>query len=504
MLKSEIHLSLTHIKTFYMRSRTFNFLLPASLALILAVASCKKDETLNTSPSVKLEFSSDTLIFDTVFTTIGSVTQEIRVHNPTDQKVKISTIKLASGANSRYSINVNGEAGTEFHDVEILGNDSIYLFARVTINPNDENTPFVVTDSVLFETNGNQQDVDLVAWGQNARYILWNKDVPGLPKYRIVAGEGTDTTWTGDLPIVVYGYAVVDSTASLTIQAGTRVHFHDGSGLWIYKGGSLKVMGTLEEPVYFQGDRLEQYYEDLPGQWDRIWINEGAVDNEINYAVIRNGFIGIQAETLQEYMGNQLTISNTIIENMSGAGILSRYYIIAGSNCVIANCGQYALALTLGGAYDFRQTTIGNYWNYGIRNTESVYLNNYYIDDQNRVVDFPFTANFANNIFYGNQREELALDDSIGEFNYTFDHCLIKTQYNIAQDTSFKSCLKNEDPLFVDYTVNDLQLDSLSPAKNIGSIEIANTVPFDIKGVSRTESPDLGAYEWTPSVERRK
>ncbi len=505
MLKSENSIYLWHsFNITYMLSRSVNAALLIAVILYLVIASCKKEEKLNTSPSVELKFSADTLIFDTVFTTIGSVTQQIRVHNPTDQKVNISTIKLATGSNSRYSININGEAGTEFHDVEILGNDSIYLFARVTIDPNDQTNPFIVTDSVLFETNGNLQDVDLVAWGQNARYILWDTDVPGLPRYKIVAGEGVDTTWTGDLPIVIYGYAVVDSTGSLNIDPGTKVHFHDGSGLWIYKGGSLKVNGTLENPVFFQGDRLEEFYEDLPGQWDRIWINEGAVDNEINYAVIRNGFIGIQAETLQEYMGNQLTISNTIIENMSGAGILTRYYFIAGSNLAIANCGQYAMALTLGGAYDFRHTTVGNYWSYGIRNTESIYLNNYYINEQNQVVDFPFSANFANNIFYGNQREEITLDDSIGEFLYTFDHCLLKTELNIAQDTNFKSCLKNEDPLFVDQAVNDLQLDSLSPAKNIGSIPIANTVPFDIKGVSRTESPDLGAYEWTPSVERRR
>lgn len=486
-----------------MQTRILGFVFLLLIGLFIVLSSCKKDESLNTSPTVTLEFSSDTLIFDTVFTTIGSVTQQIRVHNTTDQKVNISTIKLAKGNNSRYSINVNGVAGTEFRDVEIRGNDSIYLFARVTIDPNDQTSPYIVTDSVLFETNGNLQDVDLVAWGQNARYILWDTDVPGLPRYKIVAGEGTDTTWTSDLPIVIYGYAVVDSTGNLNIDAGTKIHFHDGSGLWVYKGGSLKVNGTLEEPVYFQGDRLEEFYEDLPGQWDRIWINEGAVDNEINYAVIRNGFIGIQAETLQEPMGNQLSVTNTIIENMSGAGILTRYYAVFGANCVIANCGQYALALTLGGSYDFRQTTIANYWNYGIRNTESVYLNNYYIDEQNQVVPFPFDANFANNIIWGNQREEIAIDDSIGDFRFTFDHCLLKTEMEIEGDTNYQACLINEDPLFLDYTVNDLQLDSLSPAKNIGSIEIANTVPFDIKGVDRTETPDLGAYEWTPTVERR-
>lgn len=481
----------------------------SALALIILVSaiifsSCRKDDVIDNSPEITLGFSSDTLIFDTVFSTIGSITETIRVYNPSDNKVNISSIRLAGGSNSRYSINVDGEDGDVFNDVEIRGNDSIYIFAKVTINPNDETSPFVVTDSIVFETNGNEQDVDLVSWGQNARYILWDTDVDGLPRFKIVAGEGVDTTWTNDLPIVVYGYAVVDSTGSLTIDAGTKVHFHSGSGLWIYKGGSLKVMGTQEEPVYFQGDRLEGFYSDLPGQWDRIWINEGAVDNEINWAVIRNGFIGLQLETLQQYMGNQLYLNNTIIENMSGAGILTRYYFVAGQNCVIANCGQYALALTLGGSYDFRHTTIGNYWQYGIRNTESVYFNNYYIDQDNQVVDFPFSANIANSVIYGNQSEELVLDDSVGEFVYTFDHCLLKTEIDAAQDTNFQAVILNEDPLFVDVSMNNLQPDSLSPLIGAGNPDVANTVPLDLNGNSRTDRPDIGAYQWMPGEERRK
>ncbi|MCF8365303.1 MAG: hypothetical protein K9H16_05950 [Bacteroidales bacterium] len=487
-----------------MISRFVSAILFIIIGFVIVFSSCKKDDNIDTNPAIKLSFSSDTLIFDTVFSTIGSITELIKVYNPSDNKVNISTIRLAKGANSRYSINVNGESGIVFNDVEIQGNDSIFLFAKVTINPNDDASPFIVTDSILFETNGNPQDIDLVAWGQNAGYILWNKNPENLPKYRIVAGEGVDTTWTNELPIVVYGYAVVDSTGSLTIEAGTKVHFHSGSGLWIYKGGSLKVMGTQEEPVYFQGDRLEGFYSDLPGQWDRIWINEGAVDNEINYAIIRNGFIGLQLETLQEFMGNQLFLNNTIIENMSGAGILTRYYFVAGQNCVIANCGQYALALTLGGGYDFRHTTIGNYWRDGIRTSESVYLNNYFIGQNNQVIAYPFYANIANSIIYGNQNEELVIDDSVADFSYTFDHCLIKTELNIALDTNFKFTLKNEDPLFLDPSTNNLQPDSLSPVIGAGSFEVANTVPLDINGISRTDRPDLGAYQWTPTQEERR
>ena len=80
---------------------------------------------------------------------------------------------------------------------------------------------------------------------------------------------------------------------------------------------------------FFRGDRLQPRFDNIPGQWDRIWINEGGF-NEINYAVIQNSFIGIQAEAL--FLGNgpselgRLLIQNTRIENASGFGLLSAYF----------------------------------------------------------------------------------------------------------------------------------------------------------------------------------
>ena len=244
-----------------MYSKLLNSIIFIAILLVIVVSSCKKDETFDNNPATKLTFSADTLIFDTIFATIGSITGQLHVYNRGNNKIKISNIKLAGGEGSRYSINVDGLAGNEFTDVEIPGKDSIYIFVRVTINQQEPDLPFIVTDSIVFETNGNQQDVDLVAWGQNARFIHWNVDRPNIPKYRIVAAEGVDTTWTNDLPIVIYGYAVVDSTASLTINAGTKIYFHNASGLWIYKGGSLKVLGSKDSTVVFQGDRLDDFYK---------------------------------------------------------------------------------------------------------------------------------------------------------------------------------------------------------------------------------------------------
>lgn len=482
------------------KHNTIPFLVIASSLLIL-LFSCKKEDDIITDPSARLEFSTDSVSFDTVFTTVGSFTKQLKVYNRNNKKIRISNISLANGSSSLFRMNVDGIPGTSVNDIEINADDSLFVFIKVTVDPNDENSPFVVSDQIIFNVNSNQQDVDLVAWGQNANYIIADTYVQGLPPYKIVAHEFSDTTWTNEKPFLIYGYAVVDSNAILRIQQGTRIHFHNGSGLWIYKGGTLKVNGTLEEPVFFQGDKLGFNYDDLAGQWDRIWINEGSINNEINYAVIKNGFIGLQAETLQEQMGNELIIKNTIIENMTGMGLFTRYYNISAENLVVANCEAYGVALTLGGNYSFKQCTFANYWNQSIRQTPNLFLNNFYIDTNDVSHPFDLDAYFGNCIIYGRNDNEFDFDkDGGAEFNYIFDHALIRTEMDITNPEHFIDCIKNEDPLFVNYELNNYELDTLSPAIDIGSIDIALEAPYDIKGMSRTESPDLGAYEFVPGA----
>ena len=482
---------------------TFKYTIPLLLILALAFASCRKDHNPDDNPSLKLSFSTDSIIFDTVFTTLGSITRYLKVYNNHSKALNISTIRLLGGETSSYRINVDGQPSVQENDVMIAGEDSLFVFVRVTIDPTLNTTPFVVSDEISFITNGNEQSVVLAAWGQDAHYIIADKSIGSL-KYKIVAAEDSAVTWPADKPYLVYGYAVVDSTGSLTIEEGAQIHFHNKSGLWVYKGGSLKVLGSEDNPVVFQQDRLEPYFRDLPGQWDRIWLNEGSINNEINYAVIRNGFIGLQAETLQEPMGNQLILTNTIIENMSGIGILGRYYAITGINNVVANCGQLGILLQ-GGVYDFRQCTFANYFKDGIRQDPNFAMTNYYLDPNDVLYIYNLDAYFGNNIIYGNKSEEMLIDsDEQGDFNYTFDHCLLKTEMNISDEELFPGSIKNQDPIFADVDNNNLALDSLSPGIDMGSVDVINTSPLpaiidkDILGVSRISSPDMGAYEYIP------
>jgi len=263
--------------------------------------------------------------------------------------------------------------------------------------------PFIIQDSIIFETNGNLQDIDLVAWGQNAHFFVAKKQNPNLPPYVIIDTLlNRTTTWTDTLPYVIYGgYAVVDSSNTLVIESGTQLHFSNGAGLWIYKGGTLKVRGSKEKPVVFQGLRREYFLKDEPGQWDRIWLNDGG-DHEIDYALIKNAFIGLQCETLfSPAMPVSLKLTNTEIRNISGLGLFTRNYRVQGWNNVIANCGLYCAALTGGGDYEFLHSTFTSFWRYGQRSTPAVYVNNYLLNSNGQAVPVDLTkSEFKNSIMF--------------------------------------------------------------------------------------------------------
>jgi len=413
----------------------------------------------------------------------------------------ISSIRIARGQSSNFRMNVDGVKGKSLSNIEIPAKDSLFVFVAVTVDPNNLLTPFLLTDSIVFVTNGIVQDVNLIAYGQNAHFIKATKHQQWLPSYKIICKEKHDTTWTPELPIVIYGgYALIDSLCCLTIEAGTKIYSHNNSGLWVYQGGCLIVNGTKENPVIFQGDRLEAEYREKAGQWDRIWINEGSKNNVINYAIIKNGFIGIQAETVEKPLGNILVLTNTKIENMSGMGLFSRFYGIVGFNTLITNCGQYAAALTWGGAYQFIHCTFANYWNESTRKTPSLLLNNY-AEGEDKIYDFSLSqADFQNCIIYGGNENELSLDSaSTGKFIYNFQNCLLKSKgVGIVNGSAVDSAIYSMETIYK--SNKDFHLNSSSPAIDKGNAELNKNYLFilntDLDGKIRDGKPDLGVFEY--------
>ncbi len=482
------------------------------LLSILVLSSCKKEEF--ETGNVDLTFSADTILFDTVFTTVGSATEVFTVYNSGNKDVKVSSIRLANGESSNFRLNVDGIAGKSFSDVIIGANDSIFIFVEVTVDPNNLTTPMIITDSILFNANNFQQDIDLVAWGQDAYFHRSPPNSQIFPFFFLNCNE----VWTSDKPHVIYGYALVDSACTLTVNEGTNVHLHPGSGIIVLTSGTLLVNGTQQNKVTFQGDRLGEDYKDVPGQWDRIWLSSinrnfssdyitpGTRNSSIKNAVIKNGTIGLLVDTTYDSNPSTVTLhlENTIIKNMASNAIALRGSRVNAFNCVFANCGAQTTNILYGGVYNFYHCTFANFWSNGQRNDPALTLNNYFGLNLRSL-----NAYFGNCIIYGSNEEELDLDSfPIGNvFNYHFDHALLKVKSTFSTNNTarYTAVLKAynsfNDPLFKDVDNNDYQLDSLSsPAINAGDINITNTnaiLNSDILGNSRQlpPAPDLGAYE---------
>lgn len=487
-----MYFALSILKSYFKKQIVMKFILKIALFLffIYCIFSCQRENYIVDS-SAKLSFSTDTLLFDTIFTTIGSTTQYFTVRNPHSKPIEISTIKLAR-ENSYFRLNINGQATSQLHDVTIAAKDSLYIFVEVTVNPQNESNPVLIQDSVVFETNGNRQDVDLVAYGQDVQ-IFRNQVIPL-------------TTLTADKPYLMYDTLVIPENQTVTIDAGAKLYFTRKSMLIVL--GQLVVNGTVDEPVLFAGSRLEEIYEDVPGEWQGIIFATGSTGNQITNAEIRNAVIGLNVGTLDEGERPTLTLHNTKIMHHSYAAIFAVAANITASNCLMANCQSYASAMVVGGSYEYYHCTFANYWGLSVRTEPMIVLNNQIEYDDVSYSGSLQKADFVNCIVYGAQSNEIGFGDfeSAGEFNYLFNNCLLKIDAEdevLNDETHFVNNLINPEFNFIAPYDHHYALDTLSVAKDAADISLnhefatPSLLQFDLEGTDRTidAAPDLGALE---------
>ena len=505
-----------------MKKKNSKILLQYSLALIIgilliSITSCRKD--FSTIPSFgNLEFSQDTVFLDTIFTGIGSSTYSFKVYNKSNDDITIPNIALEKGNSSSYRLNVDGVPGKVFDEIDILANDSIFVFVETTSDVGGTNE-LLYTDRVLFDNGNKQQDVDLVTLVKDANFIFparneltmeidtlfLNNESTGLLG-RFLKDE--ELTITSEKPTVIYGFAAVPEGKTLTIEAGAKIHFHDNSGLIIDTGATLKVEGTLESKVIFEGDRLEPNFNNIAGQWGAIWLRGGSVNSSIEHAVIKNAIVGLLVDGITNFRSPTLNIINSEVYNHSSFGILGRNTNIRGANLVIGDAGQASLAATLGGFYSFNHCTFANYWNNSLRQLPTVLVNNFItFQDENgeevtETLDLT-SATFVNCIIDGSNNIEFLLDRVEGSsFNYSINNCMI--QFNDTNDDFidvaeldftnefYRDVILNGNPNFRNTRENDFIIGQESDAIDKALRSIYRN---DILGVDRTMAPDIGAYQ---------
>jgi hypothetical protein len=451
------------------------------LWFVVIAISCSKTSFI-TSPDASLGLSSDTLHFDTVFTTTGSVTQSLKILNLNGQKLRLSAVKLMGGAASVFKLNVDGTPGVSFYDVELQPNDSLYIFVSVSINPSTANLPFIVRDSILLNFNGVDRFVQLQAFGQNANFFA-NRHIT------------KDSTWKNDLPFVILGGVTVDSSVTLTIEKGCRIYAHANAPFIV--NGSLKVNGEASEKVVFQGDRVDPEYRDLPGGWPGVFFSASSSKNVLNYAVIKNAFQGVITASAIDARP-KITLNQCIIDNIYDAGIISLASSISANNCLISNCGSN-IVIAAGGNYSFNHCTVATYGNLFIDHKNPVLsVSNAY---QNQVI--PLSAQFTNCVFYGEggiAENEILVEKrgtpTAGEFSVVFQNVSYKSKADIS-NAAFNNSIKNAPPLFDSIDAGrryfDFHLKSTSPLKDLG---LLSNTRVDLDGKLRDAKPDIGCYEY--------
>ncbi|MBD2723783.1 hypothetical protein [Hymenobacter armeniacus] len=501
--------------------------------LLTFLPGCEpKEDLIQTSGS--LEMGADTVLFDTVFTTIKTVTKRVWVYNRNSGAVK-TDVSLAGLAGNTYSLIINGDAGPVVNNVTVRGNDSLLVLVRATLGDNGQATvakKFLVEDEVRFRTNGNDQKVKLVAYGQNAyfhralaitgnRTEIWRSDKPHV----IINSLYRQTAPNPDVVIGVY----VEAGSTLQIEPGTKIYCHAGATIQV--NGTLKINASAalapgdttaakQATVRFQGDRLEPFYNDIPGQWGGIFFTSTSRGNVIKFAEIKNANFGVSLLNVENRTPQpDLQLENVVLRNISGSnpnyvgtglppgGIIGVLSNITATNCLLTNCGEYAV-LGYGGVFNLNFCTVANYTPAFRRETASLSFSNALEDAKGNIQKFPLVLNLTNSIVWGSYDNELLLENN-ADPNYTVNvrNTLLRTaDYQAATNAPDKpglgapglaNLVNVQDPLFkrtsLTSTKPDYRLQDTSPAKKRVPV---STPATDILNLRRSQpATSLGTYD---------
>lgn len=458
------------------------------ISLLLSVTACIEDG-FTTDPADQPLFSVDTLKIGTVFTDQPTTTKRFLVHNPHSKQLSIANISVSGPAADCFRLNVDGQSGKTFAGIDIRGKDSVFVLVEATFPPGQK-PQTLYEASIDFTVNGITTGVPVIAVGQNVKRL----DAVTL---------NTDTRFTAELPYQVFDSLVVAPGATLTIEPGTTICFHDGAFMAVR--GQILSQGTVEKPVTFAGDRTGNVVTDISfdimsRQWTGLFITPTSTGNEISHTDIKNTWQGltIEGNGASENQTPQLRLLNCRLRNSGGMVLEAYHSYIEAAGCEFAEAAD-GLVYLQGGKAEFFNSTFANYYLFSALGGPAVQFAHIDSDSDDQSGLPLLSARFSNCIVYGNG-SDLSHGDLTGT-DVFFNRCLLKSKG--ADDDNFLECLWDSDPLF--YTVReeyifDYRLRPDSPAIDAAySGLMPSWALVDRYGVQRRAA--LGAYEYVAPAE---
>ncbi|MDR2813250.1 MAG: hypothetical protein LBB79_01125 [Prevotellaceae bacterium] len=452
------------------------------LVLFAFAVRCQQQEFVSDSAAT-LNFSSDTLCFDTVFSPLGSTTFSCKVYNPGSKNLLFDEVRLRGEDASPFRMNVDGRAGYSVSNVKLAKKDSLFIFLEVK-----KNKSLLLADAVVFVVNGVElaSRLEVTAYGQDA--VVFDRDTALHGAY----------TFTADKPYILHGAAAVDSDATVTVAAGAKLYFGAKAGIAVH--GTLKVEGTPENPCVFSFPRYnDPWYSDATGQWEGVSISATGRAS-VSGARIRGARCAFDVtDTLSAADSVQLTLKNSMVEYANVGMRISNGKVNA-DNCLFAGCLSNAL-LVEGGSCNFYHCTFAcdglpvTLQSYRLR--ERAKPNSY------DTIPTPLEAYFANSIIYGSSANGLSVHEQKGRapMRLKLENCIVKlsSSYDLSDGERYVGVI-TEKPAFKDADKNDFHLSEKSPAVNAGLDSIAAAYPVDADGYDRSISHDksLGCYAYKP------
>jgi len=457
-------------------------------AMLALTTSCIEDG-FTTSPGDVLAFNMDTVAFDTVITLQGTATKQMVIYNRSKKQINISSIKVAGlASNGHFFLNVDGVRGNEFQNVEIRGNDSIFVFIEARLDEMEKDEPTYIEDRLEFVTNGVKQSVLLNAWGQDVVRI---------------SGDtiSRNMRFTANKPYLIYDTMFVKEGVTLTIDEGATLLFHDKAAMRC--AGRVLANGSVDAPITFRGDRLDHIvgstsFDIMSGQWGGVIFTPPTMGNVLKHVIMKGSTIGMHCSAKGDTTQCALKLINCVLTNSAATCLATEACYVELIGTEISDAAS-VVAYFNGGKVMASQCTFANYYLFEVPSWPIVYLD----ENNSDIAVGKIKARFDNSIIYGLSTE--INDDKLNEFDVYFRYCLFKRAD--MNDGHFINCIWDGDPQFLtmrDDYIFDYRLGNESDAIGKGNPDLCpDETRYDRYGNDRLSrgAIDLGAYVWIPIPE---